>query len=237
MRLPRVWLSILAVSGLLLAGEKPPVAAADPNLRTEKTQTIEFASGGLLRVVNSAGALTIEAWDKPTVELTTVKSSALAVAPKDREKVSAKFERVAVTADRHGNELTITTTAPRLLMNLELSSHLWVPRDTHVVIHQKDGEVNVEGLTGDIEASVRNGEIFVYLPEGAAAYNTKAKSRFGGIVMPGDPSTHHVDLGLGHSFVQEAGPKAHTLNLKVGYGDIYIMKPTAPKSQPAAATP
>ena len=215
MRLTQPWLFALAFSGLLLG--------ADANLRTEKTQTIEFTTGGLLRVMNSTGALTIEAWDKPTVELTTVKSSAIYITPKDREKASSKLEKVMVTAERHGNQLTVTTTAPRLLMNLDLSNHLWVPRDTHVVIRQKDGEVNLQGLTGDIDASVRNGEIFVYLPEGAV-YNTNAKSRFGGVELPGDSATRHVDLGLGHAFAQEVGPKAHMLNLKVGYGDIYITK-------------
>jgi hypothetical protein len=175
----------------------------------EKTQQLDFTSGGLLRMKNSTGALTIEVWDKPTVELTTTSSN----------------PAVTITPDRQGNELTIATSIPKHTKNLDISYHLYVPRNTRLAIDHRDGEVNVEGTTADITATVRRGQIFLYLPSGIP-YTTNAVAKLGSINLPGDPALKPEHLHLGHRLIQPTVANAHLLNLKVGFGDIYILNQT-----------
>lgn len=175
-----------------------------------KTQQLEFTADGLLTLKNSTGAVTIEAWDKPAVELTTESSN----------------PDVTITPERHGNEMVITTVVPRKApKNLTLSYHLRVPRDTRLVIDHRDGEVNVEGLASDIEASLRRGQIFIYLPDGVD-YTTSAISKLGTINVPGDPTLTPKHFHLGHSLMQPSSTNSHALKLKVGFGDIYVMRQT-----------
>ena len=212
----------------LFAQEKP----AD-NLRSEKKQTLDFPAGGLLRVKDSTGELTIETWGKPSVELTTVKSAKYMLSTKDREKAAAELERITVTAQRHGSELDVTTTAPRRTGKIDISYHLFVPRDTRLEIQHRTGDVNIEGAAAAVDAKLRSGEIFLYLPEGVP-YSIQAKSAFGSINAPGDPALKPEHLHLGESLTQNAPGQASKLNLKVDYGDIYIMRQTQSPSQPKA---
>ncbi len=204
----------LAAAALLPAQSYPP---AQP--RAEKIQSLDFPSGGLLRFKNSTGALTIEAWDKPTVELTT---SYAASAP------------VTVSAVRDGNELIVSTTMPRHARNVDLSYSLRVPRDARIAIDHRKGEINVEGIAADVEANLRHGEIFVYLPEDAK-FTTTAKSTVGAVILPDGPALTPRVFHLGHAISQADAAPAHKLNLKVGYGDIYVLRPYSQK--PTAATP
>jgi hypothetical protein len=58
-------------AGCLLA------AAIEPRQKVQvtKTERIDFPAGGALRLANSIGVLTVEAWDRPDVEITTIKST------------------------------------------------------------------------------------------------------------------------------------------------------------------
>ena len=64
----------LAVIGLgvscLLADNEPR-----QTLQVTNTQRVDFASGGALRLANSVGELAVQGWDRPYVEITTVKST------------------------------------------------------------------------------------------------------------------------------------------------------------------
>src|SRR5277367_2152392 len=137
MRTYNAWIPVLAATSLLFAQENP-----SNKLRIEKTQSIDFTAGGLVRVKNSTGMLTIEAWDKPTVELTTVKSAKYMLNAKDREKASAELAKVAFSAERHGKELEVATTVSGHTGLIDVAYHLWVPRDTRLAITHGNGEVN-----------------------------------------------------------------------------------------------
>ena len=52
-----------------------------------------------------------------------------------------------------------------------------VPRDSRLVIHHSVGYVHISGVTGDIDASVRRGDIMLWLPPNS--YSIDAKTRFG----------------------------------------------------------
>ena len=93
---------------LLFAAEQPK-----EKVQVSKTERIDFPAGGTLRFTNSIGVLTVEAWDRPDVEITTIKSTKEEYDASEREKATHELEKVNVVAERHGDELVITTTFPR----------------------------------------------------------------------------------------------------------------------------
>ena len=161
---------ILAVIGfgtacLLLAADEPK-----QKVQVSKTERIEFPSGGTLRLKNSIGDLTMEGWDQPGVEITTVKSTKAEYASADREKASHELDRVQIAAERQGDELVITTDFPRHrgfppslplggATNFDLDYRIKVPRDARLIVDHDVGDVNIDGVTGDIHVTVLQGTI------------------------------------------------------------------------------
>src|SRR5579872_4111345 len=81
----------VGVACLLLAADQPKQKA-----QVAKTERVDFPSGGTLRLTHAAGVVNVEAWDRPDVEITTIKP-----------------DRVHVAVERRGNELVIATDFPR----------------------------------------------------------------------------------------------------------------------------
>src|SRR5580704_17744521 len=63
---------LLASAGLVLADD------------VTKTERFDFPAGGTLRLKNSIGELTVEGWDQPGIEITTIKSPRKPMALLDR---------------------------------------------------------------------------------------------------------------------------------------------------------
>jgi hypothetical protein len=90
---------IVAVMGF--GAGRLPAAAGEPRQKAQvtKTERIDFPAGGTPRLANSIGVLTVEAWDRPGVEITT-------------EKAAHQMESAHVAAERRGNEF-VATDCPR----------------------------------------------------------------------------------------------------------------------------
>src|SRR5271156_1605382 len=110
---------ILAVIGfgtirLLFAADQPKQAdQPKEKVQVSKTERMDFPSGGTLRLTNSIGVLTLEAWDRPDVEITTIKSTQGVYAASERDKGTHQLDKVNIATERHGDELVITTKFPR----------------------------------------------------------------------------------------------------------------------------
>ncbi len=178
----------LAIVGL---GFSCLLLADDDRQRVEvaKTEHIDFQPGGVLRLKNSVGELTVEGWDGPGVELTTVRSTKADYSPRERENAAKELDRVHVSAQHDGNELTITTEHPggRGLAcffggtsHFNLEYRIKVPANTRLIADHGVGEVHVDGLTSDIQVKVCQGEITLHLPEDGQ-YTTDAKSKAGSV--------------------------------------------------------
>lgn len=219
------------VSCLVLADGQPR-----ERVQVSKTEHIDFPAGGILRLKNSVGELTVEGWDRPDVEITTVKSTKVEYPPQEREKAVQELDRVHVTAQHNGDELVITTDFPgnRALMCLSggasfyLDYRIKVPVSTRLIAEHDVGEVHVVDLTGDIQVAVSHGEITLGLPE-AGRYDINAKSNFGSVVSDFPGQEKRRFWLIGHRIEKEDSQAAHKLNLKVGYGDIIILKTRVPK--------
>jgi hypothetical protein len=208
------------MSCLLLADDEPR-----QKVQVVHTERVDFPAGGLLRLKNSIGEVRVEGWERPDVEIATVKSTQVALAPRDREKASHELDQVRISVQRQGQELIVTTEFPRHLgvsRSLDLDYNIKVPMNARLAIDHGIGEVHVDNLTSDIHVTVRNGGVTLQLPP-EGKYGIDAKSEFGSVTADFPGHEKRTRWLLGHQFVQGESA-AHNLYLRVGFGDITIMK-------------
>ena len=227
------------MSCLLLAADE-----AGQKTGVTKTERMDFPAGGVLHVKHSIGELTVEGWDQPGMEITTIKSPRLAYDSQWREKASHKREldETHVTAERHENEVAVTTTLPHRSFlppwplrggrGVGLDYQIKIPRNARLVVEHGSGEVHVEGLTGDLHVTVRRGEITVRVPQ-EGEYAIDARSSLGDIVSDFPGSAHRRPWLFAHRFAGEASASAHKVYLRTSFGDIIILKIRQP-AEPAA---
>jgi hypothetical protein len=218
---------IIGVSCLLLGNDEVP-----RKIQVTKTEHAELPAGGTIRFKNSTGELTIEGWDQPGVEITTIESTKIAypAAGAAHDKAANMLAAVKVSEAREGNDLVITTDFPRHTRFLprpsvgtrdfDLEYVVKVPRDAKLVVDHDSGEVHFDDVTADIHATLIQGEMTLRLPAGNQ-YGIDAKSRIGDVVsdFPGATRREH----LGHTFL-ESTQAPHSLYLRNGFGDILILR-------------
>jgi len=219
----------LMTAGVLLANDEIP-----QRIQVTKTEHADLAAGGTLRLKNSTGELTIEGWDQPGVQITTIKSTKLAYTSAtpaiDREKAKQMLDAVKVTTAPQNGELVITTDFPRNRRYLPrpsvgardfyLEYRIQVPRGATIFVDHDEGEIHFDELTGDINATTNQGTIMLRLPS-AAQYAIDAKSRIGEVISDFPGSTTRKRFG--HSFVENT-QAPHKLYLRDGFGDIMILR-------------
>jgi hypothetical protein len=228
------------VAGLLLAADQPR-----QKVQVSKTEHMDLPSGGTIRFENSLGTLTVEAWDQPGVEITTIKSTKDEYAASDHDKAAHQLDKVSIAIERRGDELVITTAFPRYRVfpisyplsgdaNLGVEYRVKAPNTARLVVHHTAGEVNIDGLLGDMQATLTQGQILLHLPEDRQ-YDIHAKSDNGNVNsdFPGEKKrTWWLSQSAANDDAQ-SGPK---LNLKVVFGDIMILKTRLPKPSGGAVT-
>ncbi len=203
MRIPRKL--VVAIWAIL------PLAAADfskPAAGVTSTETLPAAA--TIRFEDPRGELNIEGWDQPQIEVTIAKYGRL-------------LDRAQIKSDRRGDEVVISTNIPSHdRRDVSVIYNAKVPRDSKIVIDRGDGGVYVTGVAGDIDASVRYGQITLTVPENGT-YAVDAHTKLGNVYSELDGSDKRRHL-FSHDFAGSAGSATHKLNLRVGYGDIVITK-------------
>jgi hypothetical protein len=183
-----------------------------------KTEQFDFPQGGVLHLNNSDGELTIQGWDRPDVEITTIKAKHVYLSD---DRNAAVLARIQVTTETGGNELVVNTRFPRH-RHFDLEYRIRAPRNASVVIDHNGGEVNIDNLTGDIRVKVHNGAINLRLPE-ENNYSIDAKTGTGSVVSDFPGRWHRRLWPLGQRY-EEIKSAPHRLYLRLGYGDIAIRK-------------
>jgi hypothetical protein len=228
----------LLIAGLgvacLLIGENETVQ----KVQVSKTEKLDFPAGGTLRLQNSTGELTIEGWDQPGVEITTTRSSNDVRTPQEREKATRELDRVKISTKRNGDELDVTTEFPQHrafpfvtplqnVTNFDLEYRIKVPRNARLIVKHEAGEVHIDDVEGNIQVKAVQGLIALRLA-GETPRFIQAKSDLGSVNsdFPGKESRHPWPLG--HEFVQGTAANAQNLDLKIGFGDIVILKAHEP---------
>lgn len=178
-------------------------------LRVSETKMLDAAASGTLHLENSRGEVNIEGWDQPRVEITVIRSTGGVYRvsdPAQRDAAKQSLDRVQIQSERHGDETVISTqVAPRdrRKVNREVIVEYDVkaPRDSKIVIDAGNGGVYVTGIAGDMDATMKQGQLTLALPD-PSKYDVDAKAKIGGVYWEGDghEERHHF---WGHSFVSE----------------------------------
>jgi hypothetical protein len=209
--------------------------------QTITTQTLDLPAEGILHFKKSIGELNIEGWDQPRVEIDAI----ISVKTGYGEKGSSKWlERVRVNAQRREDEIAVDTVFPKRFVlvrpfrdggmsPIELEYRVKAPHNARLKIEHESGEVQLQLMTGDIRVTDGKGQITLHLPE-EGQYSIDALSRLGAVDSD-FPGRERRKLEWGHSFVQQAPGAAHKIYLRIGFGDITILKIRQPQALPAPA--
>jgi hypothetical protein len=218
-----------------------PTAVLGEKVVLTKTETADFPTGGLLRMKNAVGELTITGWDQPGFEMTIIKSTKTAVEAKDRDQATKLLESVKITTERKGDELAISSAFPKHsklarpfvgITDFDLEYRIHVPRAARLDVEEYMGEVHLENTAGDIRAVEGLGEITVRVPEGM--YAIDARSKLGAVNSDfagnGRQLKWWVVKWPGQAFTSSPGAaasapaSAQKMFLRASYGDIVILK-------------
>jgi hypothetical protein len=203
-------LLLLAAAGLLVADD------------VTKTERLDFPSGGTLHLKNSIGELTVEGWDQPGIEITTIKSP---------RNPMAQLDRVQVKAERQKDEVVVTTAWAK--NDFDLEYRIKAPRAARLVIEHKSGEVHIDGITGELRVTDHNGQITVHVPQdGQYAIDARAKL---GAIDSDFPGREERKLKFGHAFASQGSSAGQKMYLRIGFGDITILAMRIPQNLPAPA--
>jgi hypothetical protein len=205
------WLIAIALAGSTL------LRAAD----VVHTERMDFPAGGTLRVNNSFGELSIEGWDQPEVEITTIKSMKLA------DSVTRALAQVRIEIQKQAGEVVIQTNfSRRAAAHVDLQYRIRVPRSARVIVEHKLGEVHVQEVTGDIHATTRQGEVSLQLRE-PGPYAIDAQTSVGSVISDFPGSVKRLRL-VGHQVVETPSTPAQRIYARSGYGDILILRKQVP---------
>jgi hypothetical protein len=199
---------------LLIFAALPLLGADAPGpTRVSSTETIPFTGTGTLRLERSSGDVDIQGWDRPDIEIVFSRSTY-------NPKVRPLLDGMHIKADRHDSDVVISTIVPKH-KDVQLNYQIHAPRAMVLAIDHNKGDVYVTGVTGDIQARVRDGQITLRLPENGV-YSIAAKSRTGKVFSDFGGTEKYTWL-FGDNFAKPENA-AKKLNLQIGFGDIVILK-------------
>jgi len=192
------------------------------------TDRVDF-NGGTIRVNNTYGELNIEAWDQPQVEITATRTTFRHDSAKEREEGTAYLDRIKVSTQKAANgDVEISTQFPgrnRLLRvihglgDFTLDYRIKLPRNAKLEIRHGVGDIVIQNVAGDIDATVRSGDIVVQLPE-PEKYAIDAQCTLGDVYTDFDGS-HRSPWLVGQKFEAGSGNK---VRLRALVGGISIQR-------------
>ena len=222
-----------------------PLAAKlpKPDMPVITTERVEFAPGGTIQVSGSVGELNIEGWDRPEVEITVTRSTYRTDTPQRQDLAKRQLSAIKVTAERKSStELVIHTAFPprgfwagvaHRRPDVQLDYRIRVPHDSRLVLRHASGDILVYNVAGDIDASVRTGDIVMQLPA-TGQYSFDARCRFGDVYSD-FAGKYYIAYLASERFVQNGPAPAKRVYLRVGIGGIKIQKMSSATPQSLAA--
>jgi hypothetical protein len=232
LRMPAVWAIAILWALPLLADDR----LKDP-LSSTHTDLFTIATPGSIRLENSFGELDIDGWDRPEVEVTVIRATERFSSPSPHE-AQHRLDSVQVTAKQAGNDVVISTAYPprnafthplARRSDIEISYRIKAPRASKLVIAHNNGGVNVSDISGDIHATVINGQITLTLAA-AGQYAIDAKSTIGDVYSDFEGRAQRRQI-VGEDFGRAGTAPATNLYLRVRLGDILIQKLHGPPTE------
>ncbi len=201
--------------------------------RVSSTHTERFnvSAAGAIRLESSLGQADIEGWDRPEVEVTVVRSSVHLYDAKARAEAQAHLDSAQVITKQNGNDLVISTVYPprnwfmRVLSgrgDIEIGYRIKAPHASKLIIDHHSGGLIISNFSGDIHATVGDGQITLALAAGGQ-FAIDAQCRAGDVYsdFEGHAQRRHA---LGKEFESPSAASGANLYLRVRYGDIMMWK-------------
>jgi hypothetical protein len=178
---------------------------SDWDYQETRSDSREFAPGGMLHIRLSVGDLHVRRGDSARITLRyTVKSH--------HEK---NVKDVHVDFDVRGNDATLDFHAPS--SNTQFDVELDVPQKTNLDVHAKVGDLTIEEVEGDKDLSLGVGDIHVR--KGQSTYSLVRASTGIGDVNSGGYGETSGWLG---KTLKYRGEGKYELRARVGVGDITL---------------
>lgn len=142
------------------AGEGKGRAYGYRGLTEQESKTFSVAGSPRVNVVTFDGAVTVHGWDKPEVEYTATK----------RGGDEQELKQIAIQTEQQGSLVSIIAKSKE--NNGEVSLDVYVPRNSTVHVTSQDGDLNLEGVSGELNLRTGDGSIKVTNGGGELKVNT-----------------------------------------------------------------
>ncbi|MDE3000184.1 MAG: DUF4097 family beta strand repeat-containing protein [Gemmatimonadota bacterium] len=147
---------LIAISGLCLL---PVGCDAGKSVEKEVVErSVEFLPEGRLTIVNVNGDISVSSWDRNEVKMTALKRARA----ESEEAARSLLEKTTVQFDRTEEGIDIRTDAPKKPgrnRNVSVAYTVTVPREIDLELKTVNGSVDVENVSGAVDAKTANGRI------------------------------------------------------------------------------
>jgi hypothetical protein len=222
----KLLVTAIALALALLADDR-----SKETLGSTHTERFKVAAAGTIRLENSFGEVDIDGWDRPEVEVTVIRSSERLSDSKTRAERQRRLDSVQISLKQDGNDVVISTAYPprngfthpfSRRSDIEISYRIKAPRASKLIVDHNRGGVNVADISGDIRATVINGQITLTVaPSGQYAIDAQCKI---GAIYSDFEGRDQSRRFLGERFDSPGTAPATNLYLRVRLGDIIIQK-------------
>lgn len=173
----RKLLAALAAAALTL-----PLAASAAGavtLRDTFEATYDLGPGGKLVLANVNGDITVEAWDRPQVEIQAEKR----IRSRSQSEAQEAMERFEVEVDRRGDTLVVRADRPRgsdgfwswifgRHIEAQVEYRVRVPASFELDLETVNGNLAVDRVHGRIDAGTVNGRVWIAVRGGTVDAST-----------------------------------------------------------------
>ena len=189
-----------------------------------RTETVDFAPGGTIRIDRADGYVSIEAWDEPKVEITTSETAKAQIAT-SHPSASELVIRTELT--HHPN---FAKRVAHVGIHADADYVIRLPRNSRVIVTHANGYLGITGVAGDIEAHDRRGDIVLMLPD-LAKCDIDARTKVG--VVTSDAKGRMSNRRITGETFASGGQQTRHLRLRMGFGGITIKELPAEAIGPA----
>ncbi len=175
-------------------------------LTESESKTFSVSGSARVNVVTFDGAVTVHGWDKPQVMYTATK----------RGGDEQELKQIVIQTEQQGSSVSIIAKAEE--SNGAASLDVYVPRNSSLHVSSGDGELNLEGVSGELTLRTGDGSIKVTNGGGQLQVNTgDGEIRIAGFDGKVDARTGDGSISLDGKFTGLAA--------RTGDGDISLSVP------------
>ncbi|MBZ5562832.1 MAG: cell wall-active antibiotics response protein [Acidobacteriia bacterium] len=189
--------------------------------------SVRMFSYGLLTIDARMGDIQIEGWDNPRLEIEAEK----VVQAGSEAKAKPLYERVQVSLQGQDKKVLLRTVYPprrlwrpfRGESKLSVNFHIRMPYDANLLLKCVDGDVRVQGLTGNQVIRVSYGDVEVNVPDVYGLRSLDARSLLG-YVQSDLHGGENDSAGFMRTLSFRNSQGAQNIHIRVRMGGVFIYR-------------